>query len=193
MKDADFSRLMPLITAHLKDSPPPSPTPLATDDPDATYPPGDFLTAGILKQNDLLPWLDALQIVHAKLGSDVDVAARQAARRRFVFNETLLLSLMMLHHRADLQSVDAERARQPVVCRNLVRPLPACPPLAALAWDALHLPSCDRCIAHLAFSKATCTCACCPLPEATSKVRCSTHTAATILLAGILQRFVISA
>ena len=124
MKDSDFARMMPLVTAHLKESPPPANTYSAsTDSPDAALacPPGDFLPTAMLQQHGLLPWLDALQIIHAKLGSDVDAAARTQARRRFVFNETLLLSLMMLHHRADLQNMDVESASTPVVCRDLVR------------------------------------------------------------------------
>jgi RecG-like helicase len=104
-----FSRLIPSIVKHLRDQ-------AAKDDVSM-----DFLTPDLLKKHGLLPWLDALQIMHANLGEDITMEARQAARKRMVFNEALLLSLVLLHHRADLQGQGVNRPTGgPVKCDNLV-------------------------------------------------------------------------
>ena len=113
MKDSDFARVINNVLGHLCECPP---------DTRNGYPPGDFLPQALLSKHGLLPWLTALRTVHAGLGSEVTPDERQAARQRLVFNETLLLSLMMLHHRADMQSAD-RRLLAPVVCDDLVRPL----------------------------------------------------------------------
>jgi RecG-like helicase len=111
VREADFARLMPQITEHLKEH---------ADAGSAECAPADFLSQAILDDHKLMPWLDALDIVHSQLGKTVAAAERQAARRRMVFNETLLLSIMMLHHRADLLSMDGDAARKPVLCNKMV-------------------------------------------------------------------------
>lgn len=127
MKDSDFARLLPKIVAHLRKQA----SCAASGDSGSgsaerggsTTEPLDFLPTKLVQQYGLMPWLDALEVIHAELGQDIDLARRQAARRRLVFNETLLMSLMMLHHRADLQNMEAvhEHAQEPVVCKDLVR------------------------------------------------------------------------
>lgn len=117
IKDSDFARIMPKLMAHLQqraDYGPPSADPHAP-------PPGDFLPQWLLDEFDLAPWLEALAVVHAELGTALPAGARSRARRRLVFNETLLLSIMMLHHRVVLQSEEQDAGEAPIVCDNRVR------------------------------------------------------------------------
>jgi RecG-like helicase len=109
VRTADFSRLIPSIIQHLCDQPKKDGVSM------------DFLPPEMLKKHKLLPWLEALRIMHTNLGQDVPVEARQAARRRLVFNESLLLSLMLLHHRAHLQLANFP-CRHHVLCNNWVCP-----------------------------------------------------------------------
>eukprot|EP00892_Ulva_mutabilis_P000268 jgi/Ulvmu1/10241/UM060_0042.1 len=114
VKDTDFARIMPKLIAHLQahaDGGPPAADPRAP-------PPGDFLPQWILDEYDLAPWLDSLAVVHAELGTALPAGARSRARRRLVFNEAVLLSIMMLHHRVALQSAEQDSAEAPVVCDN---------------------------------------------------------------------------
>lgn len=121
VKDSDFARIMPKLVAHLQavDYGPPDADPRAP-------PPADFLPQPVLDEHDLMPWLDALAVVHAKLGTPLPVGARTRARRRLVFNEAVLLSIMMLHHRVALQSEEHPIEEAPVVCDAQVgvRPTP---------------------------------------------------------------------
>jgi hypothetical protein len=115
VKHADFARIMPKIIAHLRK--------VATKPPHAEgvdYPPGDFLPTHVLLTYRLLPWLDTLDTIHAQLGTDLDAATLKEARRRLVFNEMLLLSIMMLQHRASMQGANEPRGQEPVVCSDLV-------------------------------------------------------------------------
>jgi RecG-like helicase len=115
VKHADFKRIMPKIIAHLKKVAVPPPHAEGVE-----HPRGDFLPSHVLQTYGLLPWLDTLDTIHAQLGTNLDVAAREAARRRLVFNEMLLLSIMMLQHRAGMQGADMARGNAPVVCSDLV-------------------------------------------------------------------------
>ena len=92
---------------------------------ESEVPPGDFLPQWVLEDHALMPWLEALSVVHAGLGSGHPAAVRKQARRRMVFNECVLLSLMMLHHRIALQLAD-RTDEPPVVCNSKAR-LPSTP------------------------------------------------------------------
>lgn len=107
---------MPKLVAHLQgvEYGPPDADPRAP-------PPADFLPQPVLDEHDLMPWLDALAVVHAELGTALPAGARTRARRRLVFNEAVLLSIMMLHHRVALQSAEHAIDEAPVVCDNQVR------------------------------------------------------------------------
>lgn len=116
VKDSDFARIMPKLVAHLQR------VDYSAQSTDPTVPPADFLPQPLLDEHDLMPWLEALAVVHAELGTPLPAGARTRARRRLVFNEAVLLSIMMLHHRVALQSAEHAVAEAPVVCDNQVRP-----------------------------------------------------------------------
>lgn len=115
MVHADFARHIPQLLAHIKETLPE----VDGDEDDTQVPPGDFLPQWVLDNHQLMPWLDALSVVHAGLGSGHPAAVRKHARRRMVFNECILLSLMMLHHRIALQLSDRSE-EPPVVCNSKV-------------------------------------------------------------------------
>ena len=111
----DFVRYIPQALTHIRESLPEVEGELEG----GTVPPGDFLPQWVLDEYSLMPWLEALSVVHAGLGSGHPAAGRRQARRRMVFNECVLLSVMMLHHRIALQLAD-RTDEPPVVCTSKV-------------------------------------------------------------------------
>lgn len=152
MRHDDFARLMPALVEALR-SASSSGQDGAGDDADDAPPPGDFLPARLLREVGLPSWLDALAAMHAGLGAPVEPATRRAARRRLVFNETLLMATMMANHRRRVQTADADGTAwpEPVVCTgearfNSVRSLPSVPardqrPASALEPSPSPAPS----------------------------------------------------
>lgn len=113
---------MPKLVSHLEES-----ADLGTPSADPRAPPpGDFLPQWLLDEYEVAPWLEALSVVHAELGTPLPSGARTRARRRLVFNETLLLSIMMLHHRVAMQRSEQHLDEAPIVCDNRVRRPAAC-------------------------------------------------------------------
>jgi hypothetical protein len=115
MTHSDFARYMPLLLDHIKESLPEVPEEAGA----AHVPAGDFLPQWLLDEHKLMPWLEALSVVHAGLGSGHSEVARKEARRRMAFNECLLLSLMMLHHRVRILLSDRTE-QPPVICNSQV-------------------------------------------------------------------------
>lgn len=131
---ADFARYIPQVLSYVKDALPE----VEGEVGDNEVPPGDFLPQWVLKEQELMPWLEALSVLHAGLGSGHPAAVRKKARRRMVFNECLLLSLMMLHHRIAAQLSDSS-SLAPVVCKSKVPSSCAVCVWMSLPIDAMHL------------------------------------------------------
>jgi hypothetical protein len=111
----DFAGCMPLLLDHIKESLPD----VAEEAGAGRVPAGDFLPQWLLDEYNLMPWLEVLPIVHPGFVSNHSEVARQNARRRLAFNECLLLSLMMLHHRVQMLLSDHSE-KPPVICNNQV-------------------------------------------------------------------------
>jgi hypothetical protein len=168
MRDADFARLMPALVQHLRAEALASADTDDTDDDEGdgdAPPPGDFVPASVLREHGLVPWLDALAAMHAGLGGNADATARRAARRRLVFNEALLLSLMMLNHRQRLQTADGGSAlSSPVICSGKVR-------------EAIQKPVCHgACLPSRNFTAQRCCLPpCCHSPVRSCDLLCLVH------------------
>ena len=125
MKEGDFKRVIPIYLKHLRareseilQSQSSDETTTSGRNQDSPSSSLDPLPPDVLERYGLMPWLQALEVVHAGLGQEFQPADRTAARRRFVFQELLFLSLMLLNKRITSCS---STASDPIICDRTVR------------------------------------------------------------------------
>jgi hypothetical protein len=181
MTPPDFTRCISVLLDHIKDSLPEVPNEAG----EVHVPAGDFLPQWLLDEHNLMPWLDALSVVHDKLAFSHSEEARKEARRRMVFNECLLLSLMMLHYRVRILLSDRSE-QPPVICKNQVTArcwlcwalvllfnMPSSRVLVALLFMHVHSVFCDFTIVDVCCVLSSC----CPAVGARTLLSVQTLTA----------------